>query len=413
MKQASKLTLWPGENPTRFNVEDFNDFLAWAHEIGASDILIEAGSRLGIKIYGACKDVSKRVIRLEELTFILAEIFQAAAPNLLRSGQPLDFAHTIMLKDQSIIRFRVNATSARGAGGADVGIAMVLRTIPSAPPSCAEIGVENQIIQTSENNKYGLILITGPTGSGKSTLIGAIFRGIIEKQEKHILTYEAPIEFDMKAVANGKARVSQSEVPTHVPNFDAAVSNALRRAPDIILIGESRDKETIAGCVRASQTGHLVFSTVHTNNVAMTIARMVDEFPPEERKGATAKLVDAIRMIVHQRLVPGKHGGRVALKEFLVFTEDHRRYLQSKLLTKDDIGADIQHLLETDSQNGQSLINDARKKMIRGKISLDTFTVLANELGTDHDIELINKMRENYVAGKTDAERARSAITEG
>lgn len=101
------------------------------------------------------------------------------------------------------------------------------------------------------------------------------------------------------------------------------------------------------------------------------------------------------------------------MKEFLVFTEDHRRYLQSKLLTKDDIGADIQHLLETDSQNGQSLINDARKKMIRGKISLDTFTVLANELGTDHDIELINKMRENYVAGKTDAERARSAITEG
>jgi len=386
----SEVLKWEPRNPINFDRQDFDQFLRWAHSIDASDIMIEGDNALALKYEGQMINVSEYKVTVEELSQILTQIDQPSATSQLVSGEPLDFPYALPIDNGDIIRFRVNATAGKGVLGADFGIEMVLRTIPSAPPTTDQLKVEQEIIDGCDS-KYGIVLVTGPTGSGKTTLIGALLRRIIEKFKKHILTYEAPIEFDLKAIPKALSKVFQSEVPDHVKTFDMAISNALRRAPDIILIGEARDKDTIAGCIRASQTGHLVFTTVHTNNVSMTISRMADEFEPAERKGQTSKLVDAVRMIVHQRLVPKLGGGRIPLKEYLVFSEEDRRNLQMRLFEVDDIGSDIQKLVES---KGMSLVVDAKKKLREGLISCSTYSTVVRDAGNPEDLSEILDIHE-------------------
>jgi defect-in-organelle-trafficking protein DotB len=376
---------WPEEDQIRFTKEHFDQFIQWCFDQGASDIIIEAGEVLGAKIHGEVVDVGKKLLRYEEVSEILRTIYQSAAPALLKSGEELNFQYSVLRDDDSLIRFRVNATACQGAMGADEGVELVLRTIPGDVPKHDNLGIEQEIMDAC-SAKYGIILITGPTGSGKSTTIAAMLRMISETRRAHIITYESPIEFDLKSIPNRKARVIQSEVPANLKTYRVATANSLRRAPDIILFGEARDRETISACIRESQTGHLVFSTVHTNNVPMTISRMVDEFEPSERKGATSKLVDAMRMIVHQRLYPKLGGGRVAVREFLVFTDEMRRHLQMCLLSKDDLGSDIQELLE---QHGKPLLSDAKVKFRDGCIDLAQYASIVNEVGSKKDLEIV------------------------
>tara|TARA_R110002073_G_scaffold336519_1_gene534647 strand:+ start:3219 stop:4460 length:1242 start_codon:yes stop_codon:yes gene_type:complete len=400
---------WENEDPIRFTKEHFDEYIQWCFDNGASDIIIESGEVLGAKIHGQVADVGKRLLRYEEVSEILRNIYQSAAPALLKSGEELNFQYSVLRSDDTLIRFRVNATACQGALGADEGVELVLRTIPGDVPTYKDLDIEKEIMDAC-SSKYGIILITGPTGSGKSTTIAAMLRMIAETQRVHIITYESPIEFDLKSIPNRKARVIQSEVPANLKNYRIATANSLRRAPDIILFGEGKDKETISACIRESQTGHLVFSTVHTNNVPMTISRMVDEFEPSERRGTTAKLVDAMRMIVHQRLYPKIGGGRVAIREFLVFTDEMRRHLQMCLLSKDDLGSDIQELLE---KHGKPLLRDAQNKFTEGLIDLSQYTSIVNEVGTLKDMEIVPRVANNLLLkGVIDLELFNSWISE-
>ena len=164
--------------------------------------------------------------------------------------------------------------------------------------------------------------------SGKSTFLASVFRYLLENDPKHILTYEAPIEFVYDEIKEKKGVIAQSEIPTNLPSFARAVRNSLRRAPDVILIGESRDPETISGCITASQTGHAVYTTTHVNSVAASISRLVGEFPSEERSSMALKVLDAVRTIVHQRLIKKHDGsGRVAVREYMIFDADFKSYL--------------------------------------------------------------------------------------
>jgi defect-in-organelle-trafficking protein DotB len=384
-------TRWPDEQPTRFTEQDFNKFLEWCYDQDASDLMVEAGEPLKAKIHGRMRRVGSRLIRYEEIANILRQIYQPSAPAQLKSGQDLDFAHAVMRQDESIIRFRVNATACRAARGSDDGVEIVMRTIPGVPLTCEQLGVEREVIDAC-SAKYGIVLVSGPTGSGKSTLIASLLGKKASDEPLHILTYEAPIEFDLKAIPNRKASIVQTEIPTHIESFAKACANSLRRAPDVVFFGEARNRETIAGCVRESQTGHLVFSTVHTNDVSGTISRMVDEFDATERRGTTSKLVDAMRMIVHQRLVPKMGGGRVALREFLVFTEAMRRHLQKQLLKHDDLGGDIQALVEA---HGRTLLADAQDKFRQGLIDLDQYLLLVNELGSPEDLAIVPEVADD------------------
>lgn len=376
---------WPDENPLKFGKDEFDSFISWCYEVGASDIIIEAGEVLGAKINGEVYDVGIHILDYARVAEILRLVYQPSAPALLKSGNELNFQYAVLRDDNTLVRFRVNVTAAQGARGSDDGVEIVMRTIPSDIPTYDMLGIPDDIMEAC-NAKYGIILVTGPTGSGKSTSIAAMLRMLAETRRAHIITYESPIEFDLKTIPNRKSRVIQSEVPENLKDYSVAVANSLRRAPDIILFGEARDRETIAACIRESQTGHLVFSTVHTNNVPMTISRMVDEFEGHERKGTTSKLVDALRMIVHQRLYPKMGGGRVALREYLIFDDAMRRDLHKALMSADDLGTDIQSMLEI---KGMPLIADAREKFEEGLLAAEQYASIVNEVGKREDLEII------------------------
>lgn len=398
--------IWENEDPRRFTKQNFDDFLLWCFDQGASDILIEAGEVLAVKLDGETRDVGQRVLSYEEVSEILIEIDQHASPTLIKSGEELNFRYSVLREisptEDELVRFRVNATGSEPPFGAKDGIEIVLRTIPGTVPHYKDLGIPDEVMEAC-TAKYGIILMTGPTGSGKSTSIAAMLRQIIETRRVHLITYESPIEFNLKSIENRKARVIQSEVPGNLSDFRVATANSLRRAPDIILFGEGRDKETISACIREAQTGHLVFSTVHTNDVPGTISRMVDEFEPSERRGTTAKLVDAMRMIVHQRLYPRLGGGRVAIREYLSFTDSMRRHLQMCLLNKDDIGTDIREILEAE---GKPLLVDAKEHFRAGHLDLAQYALIVNEVGDSKvDMAIVPEVAETlYSSGKISKE---------
>jgi defect-in-organelle-trafficking protein DotB len=191
------------------------------------------------------------------------------------------------------------------------------------------------------------------------------------------------MDFSLRNMPGQTAKIVQSEVPRHVPDFASAVANLLRRAPDIGLIGEARDKETISGCIRAALTGHLILSTVHTNSVEQTVARMADEFPKEYYRSMCASIIESLRGIVYQRLIMKRGGGRIAIMSYLVFTESIRARLSASLLKVDDITRDIKKEV---MEQGLPLIVDVHNKFEKGLIELSDYISLNVELGSEADI---------------------------
>ena len=223
----------------------------------------------------------------------------------------------------------------------------------------------------------GVVYITGATGSGKSTLLAAIIRKLAEDPlaSRKILTYESPIEFVYDSVVMPSSVVAQSEIPKHLPSFADGVRNALRRKPHLILVGEARDTETISAVIEAALTGHPVYTTLHTNGVAETIRRLVGSFPKEERLGRTIDIVETLRLIVWQRLVPSTDGKRIALREYLVFSEA----LRDKLLDSDpeQVTQTTRKLL---NEQGQSMLSDVEAKYKEGLLSDRWYQLLTARL---------------------------------
>jgi defect-in-organelle-trafficking protein DotB len=220
----------------------------------------------------------------------------------------------------------------------------------------------------------GVVYVTGATGSGKSTLLASIIKEIAEQTDSNrkILTYEAPIEFVFDSIEKPSAIVSQSEIPRHLPSFAAGVRNALRRKPRLILVGEARDAETISAVIEAALTGHPVYTTLHANGVAETIRRLVGTFPREERYGRTLDIIETIRLVLWQILVPTVDGKRVALREYLVFNDEIRDRLLG--VPPDEVTAMTRRLLK---EKGQPMIVDAKRKFEAGVISEREFKILA------------------------------------
>ena len=346
-----------------FTQEVFDRLLIWASDQGASDVMLAPNDRAWIRLHGEWLTASHREISASEISFLLdVASRQSNASALARSGQDVDFSYEVQVERGRRLRFRGNATGCRD--GWTSGISMVMRTIPEYPPEIDKLGVERELVDAFRP-KYGLVLVTGPVGSGKSTLLFSILRQIAENERRHIITYESPIEFDLAGVPGRIAPVVQTEIPDQLKSFEEAPRNSLRRAGDVVLFGESRDRTTMRNMSIEAETGVAVYSTVHTNSVAETISRMVREFPWEERDGMAATLIAATRLIVHQRLVQNAEGnGRVALREFLVLDEDVRRQL---------IGVKVEDLIRVMerlvAEHGQPLIEDARAKFEAGLIA--------------------------------------------
>jgi twitching motility protein PilT len=238
---------------------------------------------------------------VEHLVFAILDEDQR---QILIKDKELDFSFAF----GELGRFRVNAFHERG------NIAAALRLIPNEIKSVTELGMPNVVMSFAEFPR-GLVLITGPTGSGKSTTLAALLDKINTEQSKHIITIEDPIEFTHKSK---QSVVVQREVHYDTYSFNAALRSSLRQDPDVVLIGEMRDLETISAAITIAETGHLVLATLHTNSAAQSIDRMIDVFPPHQQTQIRAQLSNVLMAICSQRLIPSIGGGRVVAAEILV-----------------------------------------------------------------------------------------------
>lgn len=364
--------IFPNE-PIRLSADTANAILIHCVKLGASDITIQTGEPIFAEIFGRLRKVTRRRLSNTEVGEVLNEMYGPNGTAQIMSGKDVDTHYEIRPSRSERYRFRINATGCQVEG--HDGIQITARTIPGDPPTLKSMDLPAEVLNALQPEQ-GVVYITGATGSGKSTLLAAVIRDICEGNESHrkILTYEAPIEFVYDSVEKISSVVSQSEIPRHLPSFAAGVRNALRRKPRLILVGEARDTETIAAVMEAAMTGHPVYTTLHSNSVSETIRRLVTTFPPEERQGRTIDIVETIRLVVSQRLLPTPDGKRVALREYLIFDETVRDHLLD--VDPINITAVVRKLVR---EKGRTMAMDAKEKFEKGLLSERNYKVIAEQ----------------------------------
>lgn len=365
---------WPAE-PTRFQEEHIDAFLLWCVQQGSSDITWQTDRTVYNEIHGKLYPGTFRPMDAADMAIVLTKIYGPEAQARLAGGDDLDVSYEIRPDRYTRHRFRVNITAilSKGRDAAQV----TMRVLPHEPPTMDQLNIEDEIIN-NWSQRQGMVVITGPTGSGKTTLLASGCRMLLEK--KHgcgkMLTYEAPIEFTYDTIHSPHSVVAQTEIPRHLPNFAAGVRNALRRKPNIILVGEARDRETISAAIEAGQTGHAVYTTTHTTGVAPTIRRMISTFEGDERAERAYALMETLRMVVTQALVPKIGGGRVGVREWMVFND----IVREKLLDMDynQWTVEIQRMIPN---YGQTLKASAAKLFEAGIIERRWYLTLTQAAG--------------------------------
>lgn len=281
----------------------------------ASDLHLQVGLPPMLRIDGSIVPVSGYdALVEEEVERLIFAILDQDQQQILLKDKEFDFSFAF----GDLGRFRVNAFHERG------NLAAALRLIPNEIKSVVELGMP-AVISNFANYPRGLVLVTGPTGSGKSTTLAALVDKINTERAQHIITIEDPIEFTHKSK---KSVVVQREVHYDTYSFSAALRSSLRQDPDVVLIGEMRDLETISAAITIAETGHLVFATLHTNSAAQSIDRMIDVFPPHQQPQIRAQLSNILMAICSQRLVPAIGGGRIVSAEVLIATAAVRNIIR-------------------------------------------------------------------------------------
>ena len=286
----------------------FDKFLAAAVKAGASDIHMKAGAQPTLRVHGVLKEVKLEAITDAALSHLVVHMLDRNGVGYdLEKMRDFDTSYTV----DGVGRFRANILRQQGKW------AIVLRVIPRSVPTLEELGLP-PVLKKLAREERGLVLVTGVTGSGKSTTLAAMINEINQEFRKHIVTIEDPIEFVHEDVLS---RITQREVGADTDSFDMALRAALRQDPDVILVGEMRDSVTIDTGLKAAETGHLVFSTVHTNDAAKTIGRIIDVFPYEAQNGVRLRLAENLRGTVSQRLLRRSDTqGRVVAMEIMICT---------------------------------------------------------------------------------------------
>ena len=271
----------------------------------ASDLHLASGSAPYLRLAGEMVRLNYKSVSAEVCQGLIFEILTDKQKEQFQENLELDFSYSV----RSVGRFRVNVFMQRN------GIAAVFRLIPEEAQTIAELGLPEQILGLIDISE-GLILVTGPTGSGKSTTLASLIHSINTSRHAHIITIEDPIEF---VYQNQQCLINQREVASHTYSFSNALRSALREDPDIILVGEMRDLETISLAMTAAETGHLVLATLHTNSAVKAVDRIIDVFPQGQQAQIRTMLSESLRGVVAQALLPRADGkGRVAVAEILV-----------------------------------------------------------------------------------------------
>ena len=331
---------------------DITELLAFSAKQGASDLHLSAGMPPMIRVDGDVRRINLPSLDHKEVHSLVYEIMNDKQRKDFEEFLETDFSFEV----PGVARFRVNAFNHnRGAGA-------VFRTIPSKILSMDDLGM-GQIFKDLAMTPRGLILVTGPTGSGKSTTLAAMVDYINETKYDHILTVEDPIEFVHESK---KSLINQREVHRDTLGFNEALRSALREDPDVILVGELRDLETIRLALSAAETGHVVFGTLHTSSAAKTIDRIVDVFPAEEKEMVRAMLSESLQGVVSQALMKKNGGGRVAAHEIMVGTPAIRNLIREAKI------AQMYSAIQTGSSLGMQTMDQCLQNLVsKGIISRD------------------------------------------
>ena len=325
---------------------DFADVLLQVMERDASDLHLTAGSPPMIRQHGKLHPLDYPALTPQTTREVVYSILTNDQRQRLETDWQIDFAYSIPGK----ARFRVNAYFQRAA------LSAAFRLIPSEMPKLADLALP-PILQEFTKKPRGFVLVTGPTGSGKSTTLAAMLDMINDERHEHILTIEDPIEFLHK---HKKCIINQRELGADAQSFSLGLKAALRQDPDVILVGEMRDLETISTALTAAETGHLVFATLHTQDTAQTVDRIVDVFPPDQQQQVRIQLSVTLQGIVTQQLLPKADGqGRTVAVEVLVPTPAVRN------LIREGKTHQIYSTLQTGAQFGMQTMDSALAQLVR------------------------------------------------
>ena len=328
--------------------ELLDQFLSAAVQRSASDLLLVAGSPVVLRTNGALAPGVGRVLSDADLRGILLPILTAEQQQELQLRRSLDFSFV----RKSIGRFRANFHYQRGT------LAAAIRVLPEQVPTLESLHLPPVLAQLAER-KQGLVLLTGPTGCGKSSTLAALVELVNTKRRDHIITIEDPIEFEHP---NRTSVVEQIELGHDTPSFAEAVRAAMRQVPNVILIGEMRDAETMAAALTAAETGHLVFSSLHTNDAAQTVLRILDIFPTGYQSQIRQQLSMALLAVISQRLVPAASGaGRVPAVEIMLASSGIRNLIRQ--------GHDhqIRAHIETSRADGMMTMEQSFAELVRSE----------------------------------------------
>jgi twitching motility protein PilT len=334
------------------NTALIDDLLRRLCSAGGTDVLLVAGAPPLMRLDGAIVPLDERPLRPEDTLATVRGVLAGELWDTLVTEREVDFSFN--WEDRA--RFRANAYHQRGS------VALSLRLIPYEIPTFADLGLP-PVLHSWVDLPQGLVLVTGPTGSGKSTTLAAMIDEINRRRRCHVITIEDPIEYVHR---HRVAAVSQREIGLDTESFAKALRSALREDPDVLLVGEMRDPETIQTALTIAETGHLVFATLHTNDAGQAIDRIVDVFPGEKQAQIRVQLAGSLTGIVSQRLLPRIGGGRVAAFEVLTATFAVRN------LVREGKTSQLRNLVTTGSKHGmQTLEQSLSELVISGLVDYD------------------------------------------
>jgi len=317
-------------------------------ELRASDLHLTAGSPPLYRVDGRLVPVSVEKLSAEEVLRLAYSIMNETQRKTFEQNKEVDFSFAV----QNLARFRSNVFLQRGCCTA------AIRQIPYTIKTLEELALP-PIVKTLTEKPNGLVLVTGPTGSGKSTTLAAMVDKVNSEREGHILTVEDPIEFVHR---HKKCIINQREVKQDTTSFAAALRVALRQDPDVVLIGEMRDLETISAALSIAETGHLTLATLHTNSAAQTINRIIDVFPADQKETVRAQLSMVLEGIISQALLPRIGGGRVMACEIMVAT------MAVRSMIREDKVHQLQGIIEIGQQHGMQTMNGELARLFNQRL---------------------------------------------